>query len=225
MFWELELSHLEDLSDPGLYVPTVLDAISRAKDELRDPKEFETLAQEWVEAAEDSEERETAEKALEAAKVYAAYQWWLAADGRVDYGDLIRLTLQILELPGVGDEIKDRYSHVLVDEFQDINFASGRLLKAIDGHRGIVWAVADPDQSIYRFRGGFGGQPRSLRRRLSRLPRDPARQELPLGPGHSRLMPRPARRPCRRRRSRCPYPARGRPAGIGEAGGLSHGDA
>jgi DNA helicase-2/ATP-dependent DNA helicase PcrA len=42
---------------------------------------------------------------------------------------------------------------VLVDEFQDINFASGRLLKAIDGGRGIVWAVADPDQSIYRFRG------------------------------------------------------------------------
>lgn len=150
---ELELSHLEDLSDPGLYVPAILDAISRAKDELRSPEQFETFAQRWVEAAEDAEKRETAEKALEAAKVYAAYQRWLAADGRVDYGDLIRLTLQILELPGIGDEIRERYSHVLVDEFQDINFASGRLLKAIDGGRGIVWAVADPDQSIYRFRG------------------------------------------------------------------------
>lgn len=150
---ELELSHLEDLSDPGLYVPTILDAISRAKDELRNPEEFKALAQEWADAAEEDEEREVAGKALEAAKVYAAYQGWLAADGRVDYGDLIHLTLRILELPGVCDEIRGRYSQVLVDEFQDINFASGRLLKAIDGDRGIIWAVADPDQSIYRFRG------------------------------------------------------------------------
>lgn len=150
---DLELSHLENLSDPGLHVPAVLDAISRAKDELREPEEFVTLAQAWVEAAEDEEEREAAGKALETGKVYAAYQGWLAADERVDYGDLIRLTLKILELPGVGEEIKGRYYHVLVDEFQDINFANGRLLRAIDDGRGIVWAVADPDQSIYRFRG------------------------------------------------------------------------
>jgi superfamily I DNA/RNA helicase len=150
---DLELSHLENLSDPGLHVPAVLDAISRAKDELREPEEFVALAQAWVEAAEHEEEREAAGKALETGKVYAAYQEWLTADERVDYGDLIRLTLKILELPGVGDEIKGRYSHVLVDEFQDINFANGRLLRAIDDGRGIVWAVADPDQSIYRFRG------------------------------------------------------------------------
>jgi DNA helicase-2/ATP-dependent DNA helicase PcrA len=150
---DLELSHLENLSDPSLHVPAVLDAISRAKDELREPEEFVALAQAWVEAAEDEEEKEAAGKALETGKVYAAYQGWLAADQRVDYGDLIRLTLQILELPGVGDEIKSRYSHVLVDEFQDINFANGRLLRAMDDGRGIVWAVADPDQSIYRFRG------------------------------------------------------------------------
>lgn len=150
---DLELSHLENLSDPGLHVPAVLDAISRAKDELREPEEFVALAQTWVKVARDEKEREAAGKALETAKVYAAYQGWLAADERVDYGDLIRLTLKILDLPGVGDEIKGRYPHVLVDEFQDINFANGRLLRAIDNGRGIVWAVADPDQSIYRFRG------------------------------------------------------------------------
>lgn len=150
---ELDLSYLEDLSDPGLHVPAVLDAISRAKDELRTPKEFETLAREWSEAAEDDPEREAAGKALEAARVYAAYQGWLKADNRVDYGDLISLTIRVLDLPGVGEEIRERYGHVLVDEFQDINFASGRLLKALDGGRGVVWAVADPDQSIYHFRG------------------------------------------------------------------------
>ncbi len=150
---ELDLSHLEELSDPGLYVPAVLDAISRAKDELRTPEDFLELTKAWAGSAESDEEREAVGKALEAAKIYAAYEGWLAEGGRVDYGDLIRHVIRLLELPGIGEEIRGRYEHVLVDEFQDINYASGRLLKALDGGRGIVWAVADPDQSIYRFRG------------------------------------------------------------------------
>lgn len=150
---ELHLSHLEELSDPGLYVPAVLDAISRAKDELRTSEDFETLAKAWAGSAESDEEREEAGRALEAAKIYAAYEGWLAEGGRVDYGDLIRLVIQVLGLPGAGEAIRSRYEHVLVDEFQDINYASGRLLKALDGARGVIWAVADPDQSIYRFRG------------------------------------------------------------------------
>lgn len=150
---ELDLSHLEQLSDPGFYVPGVLDAISRAKDELRGPEEFETLARECADAAETEEEREDTGKTLEAAKIYSAYQGWLRDSGSVDFGDLVRLTVEVLEHLEVGEEIGGQYGHVLVDEFQDINFASGRLLNALDGGRGVVWAVADPDQSIYRFRG------------------------------------------------------------------------
>ena len=150
---ELELSYLEDLSNPGLYVPGVLAAISRAKDELRSPEELEGLAREWAESAETATEREDADKALEAAKVYGAYQGWLRDEGYVDYGDLVHLGIEVLKHPGAADEIRARYGQILVDEFQDINFAMGRLLRALDGGRGVVWAVADPDQSIYRFRG------------------------------------------------------------------------
>jgi DNA helicase II / ATP-dependent DNA helicase PcrA len=149
---EVGLSYLENLSDPGLYVPGMLTAISRAKDELRSPAEFEDLASQWLESA-GSEDLIKASETLEAAKVYAAYEGWLKEGGYVDYGDLIRLGLDVLEHPGAGEEIRDKYSQVLVDEFQDINFASGRLLRALDGGRGMVWAVADPDQSIYGFRG------------------------------------------------------------------------
>ena len=78
---ELDLSHLENLSDPGLYVPGLLDAISRAKDELRSPEEFERLAREWADSAEDEDEAEAAGKAIEAARVYAAYQGWLTRGG------------------------------------------------------------------------------------------------------------------------------------------------
>lgn len=151
---ELELSHLENLSDPGFYVPGLLDVISRAKDELRSPVEFARLAEECANAAEDEDEEESAGKTVEAAKVYAAYQDWLKEEGYVDYGDLVQLVIEVMEdNPGAAEEIKSRYGQILVDEFQDINFAMGRLLRALDGGRGVVWAVADPDQSIYRFRG------------------------------------------------------------------------
>lgn len=151
---ELGLSYLENLSDPGFYVPGLLDAISRAKDELRSPADFAQLAEECADVAEDEEEKELTGKTIEAAKVYAAYQGWLEEEGYVDYGDLVRLMIEVLEEnPGAAEEIRDRYRQVLVDEFQDINFAMGRLLRALDGGRGVVWAVADPDQSIYRFRG------------------------------------------------------------------------
>lgn len=151
---ELELSHLENLSDPGFYVPGLLDAISRAKDELRSPVEFARLAEECANSAGDEDEEESAGKTVEAAKVYAAYQDWLKEEGYVDYGDLVRLVIEVMEdNPGAAEEIRGRYGQILVDEFQDINFAMGRLLRALDGGRGVVWAVADPDQSIYRFRG------------------------------------------------------------------------
>lgn len=151
---ELRLSHLESLSDPGFYVPGLLDVISRAKDELRSPEEFAQLAEECANVAENEEEKESAGKTVEAAKVYKAYQGWLEEEGYVDYGDLVRLVIKVLEEhPGAAEEIRGRYGQILVDEFQDINFAMGRLLRAMDGGRGVVWAVADPDQSIYRFRG------------------------------------------------------------------------
>ena len=151
---DLRLSHLENLSDPGFYVPGLLDTISRAKDELRSPAEFAQLAEECANVAESEEEKESAGKTAEAAKVYAAYQDWLEEEGYVDYGDLVRLVIKVLEEhPGAAEEIRGRYGQILVDEFQDINFAMGRLLRALDGGRGVVWAVADPDQSIYRFRG------------------------------------------------------------------------
>ena len=163
---ELELAHFENLSDPGLHLPDILAAISRAKDELRGPEDFERLAREMHatvgdtsgdtsgEATEEQREAtaEAAGKALEASKIYRAYQGWLKESGYVDYGDLVRLAVEVLNVPGTA-EIADGYRHILVDEFQDINFASGRLLRALDRGRGVVWAVADPDQSIYRFRG------------------------------------------------------------------------
>ena len=91
---------------------------------------------------------------MEAARLYARYQARLAAFNAVDFDDLIRLPVQILE----GDEEitaawRERIGYLLVDECQDTNDAQYRLLKAIAGPKGNFTCVGDDDQSIYAWRG------------------------------------------------------------------------
>src|SRR2546425_5106539 len=71
----------------------------------------------------------------------------------MDFFDLIGCTVQVLGDPEVNQVYRERWSHLLVDEFQDTNaaqFELVRLLKAPDGN---VCVVGDMDQSIYAFRG------------------------------------------------------------------------
>ncbi len=90
----------------------------------------------------------------EAAAIYDAYQKRLAAFNAVDFDDLIRLPLSILE----GDAEargawQERIRYLLLDEYQDTNDAQYRLMKALAGERGAFTAVGDDDQSIYAWRG------------------------------------------------------------------------
>ena len=90
----------------------------------------------------------------EAAEIYAAYQKRLAAFNAVDFDDLIRLPLTILEGDAEACAIwRERLRYLLVDEYQDSNGAQYRLVKALAGERGLFTAVGDDDQSIYAWRG------------------------------------------------------------------------
>lgn len=161
----LPLGRLSALHQPARHLEEVLALISRAKDELASPDEFRDLAGRWnaelqcreKSTAADGEEIEVeinhAARALDIAEVYATYQKWLREEGVVDFGDLIMEAVRLFDVPAIAQTIRDTYDHILVDEFQDINFASGRLVRALDGGRGVVWAVGDPRQSIYGFRG------------------------------------------------------------------------
>ena len=74
--------------------------------------------------------------------------------GSVDFGDLIMRPALLLESdPSLRIALRLRHRHVLVDEYQDVNRASARLLKAISGDGDCLWVVGDSRQSIYRFRG------------------------------------------------------------------------
>lgn len=88
------------------------------------------------------------------AKVYLRYQTELKRCNALDFDDLIGLTVMLFERhPEILKKYQDAFSYILVDEFQDTNYAQYRLLKLIaSAHRNIS-VVGDDDQSIYRFRG------------------------------------------------------------------------
>ena len=91
---------------------------------------------------------------LEAARLYAKYQSRLQSFNAVDFDDLIRLPVQLLEHDTEArDAWRERIGYLLVDECQDSNDAQYRLLKAIAGEAGQFTCVGDDDQSIYAWRG------------------------------------------------------------------------
>ena len=152
----LPLVHYRNLWDPAMVLRDIIDAISRAKDEMVGPDRYRTLANAMQAEAADQDEdaRIAAAKCLEIAEIYDLYEEALRKHGGVDFGDLIMRPAHLLE----GDEIlrisvQLRHRHVLVDEYQDINRASARLLKMVAGDGERLWVVGDARQSIYRFRG------------------------------------------------------------------------
>src|SRR6185312_2585414 len=150
----LHLQHYMPLTAPTLYFPDLLRAISRAKDSLIEPEDYAATAQTMLDAAHTPDDRLAAERAREVAAIYDAYQQALAARGDTDFGDLVRLCVRLFREHGeVLAAVRQEYSSVLVDEFQDINRAMGALLQLLAGEAGALWAVGDADQAIYRFRG------------------------------------------------------------------------
>ena len=91
---------------------------------------------------------------VDAATVYTLYQARLGTFNAVDFDDLIRLPVQLLESDqDCALAWRERIGYLLVDECQDTNDAQYRLLKAIAGPRGLFTCVGDDDQSIYAWRG------------------------------------------------------------------------
>ena len=150
----LPLIHYRNLWDPVMMLRDIIPAISRAKDELADPGRYRALAESMLVSAVDDEDRMAAEKCLEIADIYEIYERTLRERDAVDFGDLIMRPALLLESdPALATTIQLRHRHLLVDEYQDVNRASARLLRIVAGDGKRLWVVGDARQSIYRFRG------------------------------------------------------------------------
>ncbi|HYQ31246.1 MAG TPA: UvrD-helicase domain-containing protein, partial [Polyangiaceae bacterium] len=101
--------------------------------------------------------------------IYVRYQIALRLANAVDFDDLLYLMALIAENPNSpgGEELRNRFIHVLVDEFQDTNLIQYRLIRALSARRRNLCVVGDDDQSIYRWRGADVRLIRSFRRDFS----------------------------------------------------------
>ncbi|MBN1858530.1 UvrD-helicase domain-containing protein [Candidatus Bipolaricaulota bacterium] len=151
--FELPLNQFRPLGNPMKHLQALLSLYSRAKDENTSPEAYLTFADELATAAQTEEQHREAVKQRELAMSFAAYQRLMLEAGKVDFGDLICLSLQLFrEHPDVLRRYQEQFRYVLVDEFQDTNHAQFELLRMLSGHRNLT-ACGDDDQSIYQFRG------------------------------------------------------------------------
>lgn len=134
------LTHLR--LNPNIYpIKTVLNEISRAKDQMIYPDQYAT-------------ENDADFRKKEIAKIYAYYQNHLKLANAVDFDDIICLTVQLFEqCPDILEKYRNRFRYILVDEYQDTNHAQYRLVSLLSGGHHNLCVVGDDDQSIYRFRG------------------------------------------------------------------------
>ncbi len=156
---EFPLKYYRSLSDPTKHVEALISAISRAMDEDILPEEYIAWAKKRMKGARGrdtggGERKMEAEKQLEVARVYKKYQELKAKKGFVDFGDQVTLLLRLFrEHPAVLKSYRDRFKFIMVDEFQDTNYAQFELIKLLCGKEKNIMAVGDDDQSIYKFRG------------------------------------------------------------------------
>jgi DNA helicase-2/ATP-dependent DNA helicase PcrA len=133
---------LEELErDPKRFTPRGIHSqISNAKNTLVSPVEYTERVSSFYDQT--------------VAEVYDLYQKRLFASNAVDFDDMLFLTVDVLErFPEAREKWQEAFRYVLVDEYQDTNHAQYRLLQLLaETHRN-VFAVGDPDQSIYAFRG------------------------------------------------------------------------
>ena len=153
--FELPLGRYRPLGDPTRHLQAIITLVSRCKDEDISPADYIRCAEQLRGATpEDEERRDRAEAQTELAATYAKYQEVMAREGNIDFGDQIVLALRLLrDRPHVLNVYQRRFKYILVDEFQDTNYAQFELVKVLAARHRNVAVVADDDQSIYKWRG------------------------------------------------------------------------
>ncbi len=121
------------------------------------------LGPETYSAGAASRGRETAVAAERVADLFAAYEAQLGRRGQLDLDDLLLGSADLLLTDsGFAERARWRYRHLFVDEFQDVNPAQFRLVRALLVGRADLCAVGDPNQAIYGWNGADPGLIRAL---------------------------------------------------------------
>lgn len=128
-----------DIDEKRLAPKAVANAISIAKDELKTPDEMEVSRD---------------PRGRDVLAIYRLYQQKLMVNNAVDFDDIIMKTVELLQTDDQVRELyQNKFKYVLVDEYQDTNYAQFVLTKILSDKYRNIMVVGDDDQSIYKFRG------------------------------------------------------------------------
>lgn len=175
--FEFSLTYFRPLGNPNKFISGLIAHFSRLKDEDVTPGDYEKWVKNRFGSAKpktksrsrktpaggtgisqygsgDSSDLDEAIKFSELSGAYRLYESLKIRDGVADYSDLISNTLRIFRTrTAVLEKYRKQFKYVLVDEFQDTNYAQNELAIILSGKAGNLTAVGDDDQAIYRWRG------------------------------------------------------------------------
>ncbi len=152
--FQFPLSTLRPLGNPTKFVEGMITHFSRLKDEDISQAQYETWAKKQVKNASTPEECEQAEQYLELAHAMKTYEEIKLKENVLDFSDLVEKTLCLLRNhPSVLAKYQRQFKYVLVDEYQDTNFAQNELAMLLARPENNLNVCGDDDQSIYKWRG------------------------------------------------------------------------
>ena len=145
--FNMGLDIFRPLGNPTKFLNALLTHFSRLKDEDLSPEEY----LKWAKKQKSTEENA---EYLELANSYQKYEQLKIKESAMDFSDLISNTLLLFrERKNILRKYQKQFRYILVDEFQDTNYAQNELAILLAGTDKNIAVVADDDQSIYRFRG------------------------------------------------------------------------
>ncbi len=144
--FKFDLNYFRPLGNPSKFISGMIGHFSRLKDEDISPQQYGK----WAIKTKDEDK----DKYRELATAFRLYEELKVKDGVADYADLISWTLKIFrERPAILRKYQQQFKYILIDEFQDTNFAQNELAILLAGKKKNIAVVGDDDQAIYRWRG------------------------------------------------------------------------
>ncbi len=197
---DLRLKHFVRAANVSQFLDSLLEFMRRCQDELVGPEEYARYVAR-LERGEiplprvapskkqvELEDAEILERCQEIARVFATVEDMLQRNNLGTFGHMITKAHRLLkDDPALLEEERRRTRFLLVDEFQDANFAQVEILSLLAGPTANVFAVGDPDQAIYQFRGASSEAFTLFAQELSRDTGRRARKKSPLALAHPAL--------------------------------------
>ncbi|MDP2656698.1 MAG: ATP-dependent DNA helicase [bacterium] len=152
------LEYYRPLGNPTKFLHSLIQHFSRAKDEAVSPVEYLALAENLIlnkdtGATEDGDIGLDAVRIKEVADAYHVYEQLLLENNAMDFGGVITNTLKLFrERPAILEKYRQQFKYILVDEFQDTNWAQYELVKMLATPRDNLMVVGDDDQAVYAWR-------------------------------------------------------------------------